>query len=1655
MQYSYLYNLVKMSTHSGDILPDLEIYGTVSCLAHDPETALAEALRICPFLDWDKYVDRNHHIRKIGIDPVSDFLNNGVFEGKKIFLKKSTAQQLNRPKVSIIVPNYNNAQYLMQSINSLIYQTLEDIEIIIIDDASTDDSITILRDFAKQDSRIKLVEFENNQSQHMAKKAGVAISTGAYVMFLDPDDHYNPDACSVAYAKASQGFDIVIFNADIVSPEWANPVDERHMANYLKSGAEGEIIGDNIVEALYVKREYCRSLWNKIYDGDMCRRVFHQLQDGYFRYGEDLYEALALAIEAKSAAKINNILYIYRTRVGISTPTESRYATESSLSLLKIIEPVKKLLVESGNMHLYDLFLDKYFINQAIDNWLKFVPNTMCAEVFIALANVIGIVDLLCRLKQYGSNHYVKIAEKYAYFAETTKAPASIRAIGILYTFLGDGGAERVIKTLIEYLVVCGYEVILFLYESSPSDINLPEQVKIHYLNNFSGDSASNREHLQALDNALRRNPVDVLFHHALFSFEVFWQLALIKYRGIPIIFFAHSSFCSKLIDPKFAYVHHHIVAALKCADKVCVLSRLDELYYRIRNIDAKYIANPVRLVPELQDAGLSFKERSQYIIVVGRLSANLKNVHDCLLVLRELITVRPWIKMLFIGSFTDDKSRRDFTSLVHDYKLVNNVEVTGWLLNSTDVINKAAVMLSCSYIDAFSLAIAEALGRGIPCVIYDLNIAPAENNPAVIKVPQGAFAQAAFEILKLLSNESRWSELSNIARSKSIEFSEQIYFENIDSLLDSFASYSVYEPYCGEQYTDIMKLLSFYGGNIPPWLLKKRDNLIYDYDRLTNNNNDLANLVKNSLPDNLDPDRLFNFINSESYYRNPESALYIALHKYTELDWQAYEENNPDVKQSGIDPVRHYLTDGIYEGRKLYARFHCQSKQIKTNPLISIIIPNFNNSLYLKTSIESVTKQSLKNIEIIIIDDDSSDNSLAVIENLANQDSRIRTISLKTNQSQHMARKIGVEASLGKYIMFLDSDDLFTTNACEKAYDAASKGFDMVVFNAKLLSPIYADRQQETVMRAYLNRGDPAIYEGFAIVYAAYFEGKLSDILWNRIYDGDMCRLAFAEMKNEYMPRGQDNYEAFVLTTKARRCLKIGDELYIYRTGIGISTPDISPYKIKSFSLTGKSLIAVREYMQQHSCALLEQRFTYAYMHKPRRMLLENLPPQYVTDFFNAMASQVGIVDLICGLKTYLSAEIIKIARQFRHYEVKCSFDQSVKRIGILYSRINPGGAEKVIVQQAKALVQDGYEVTMFLEAPGQYEHILPATVNVVYIGVYSDSADVFNKHITSLYVMLRQHPVDVMLCHFCYSAKLLWQLLLIKYMGVLTILFPHGAYFSRLLHPGDVFDLGSHGAMLQCGDKVCALSTYAELYWRMLGIDAWRIHNPIELRPEMEKASLPFSQRNDEILVIGRLDDQVKNINDCLKILANVIKDLSSVRMTFVGTMPQGQELARFKQLVTKYGVKHNVAFTSWVDDPAELIMRAKVILSCSYTENFPLAIAESQALGLPCVMYHIPISLAEDNPAIMSVPQGDDCGASQAIKTLMVDGELWTALSNLAKEKIKRFSAQSYIAKLSFILQNFMRISPIRHYSAIQYKEVLKSLAFYGGNRTPWEK
>ena len=148
------------------------------------------------------------------------------------------------PAISIIVPVYNVEKYLSQCLDSLVNQTMNDIEIICINDGSKDESLSILQYYSQKDSRFKIID-KLNEGVSIARNVGLLHALGDYVMFVDSDDWLDLETCEVAYKTAKE------HNADCVYFSYTKVFEGHKIENHLFAERKVVLCGDTFISGFY------------------------------------------------------------------------------------------------------------------------------------------------------------------------------------------------------------------------------------------------------------------------------------------------------------------------------------------------------------------------------------------------------------------------------------------------------------------------------------------------------------------------------------------------------------------------------------------------------------------------------------------------------------------------------------------------------------------------------------------------------------------------------------------------------------------------------------------------------------------------------------------------------------------------------------------------------------------------------------------------------------------------------------------------------------------------------------------------------------------------------------------------------------------------------------------------------------------------------------------------------------------------------------------------------------------------------------------------------------------------------------------------------------------------------------------------------------
>ena len=293
------------------------------------------------------------------------------------------------PIISIIVPIYNVGKYLPKCIESILNQTFKNFELILVNDGSTDNSGVVCDDYAKKDTRIKIVH-KSNGGVSSARNAGLYVAKGEYIGFVDPDDYIDKNMYEKLYRLCIDN------NSDIAICRFNREINGK-IQN--KESTE-EIIELNNMEAmneLFKGNLYRFSLCNKLFSN----KCFNDVLFPEERIHEDLSTTYKLFANSKKAVYINYCGYIYvRRENSILTSTYNEKRLQAFIAWDEIIE-----------------FIDK--------NYYEIIEQVIATFTYWCVDNILYILNQVNNSKK--KNNYLNIIQKY-----TTKYYIYIKRNNIL-----------------------------------------------------------------------------------------------------------------------------------------------------------------------------------------------------------------------------------------------------------------------------------------------------------------------------------------------------------------------------------------------------------------------------------------------------------------------------------------------------------------------------------------------------------------------------------------------------------------------------------------------------------------------------------------------------------------------------------------------------------------------------------------------------------------------------------------------------------------------------------------------------------------------------------------------------------------------------------------------------------------------------------------------------------------------------------------------------------------------------------------------------------------------------------------------------------------------------------------------------------------------
>ena len=280
------------------------------------------------------------------------------------------------PKFSIIIPVYNVEKYLRESLNSIANQTLTEFEVICINDGSTDNSLSLLEEYAQKDARFKIISQEN-QGQGVARNKGLKIAEGEYIVFLDPDDWLETNALEEIYTYFKQTkADVIEFNYKEYN-DYSGKFRFINLANRIKKTYNYDLCQKKYYSWKDVKKGCLYKLelhvWARAYSKKFLDNINARFAPT--KHGEDHLFAHIVLLNANKIYYLDQYLYNYRCRKDSAVNSIS----DNNFGIFQNVELTKNYLIKNNFYEELEKEFKDYQI-MAMSWHCKNVPSDMLEE---------------------------------------------------------------------------------------------------------------------------------------------------------------------------------------------------------------------------------------------------------------------------------------------------------------------------------------------------------------------------------------------------------------------------------------------------------------------------------------------------------------------------------------------------------------------------------------------------------------------------------------------------------------------------------------------------------------------------------------------------------------------------------------------------------------------------------------------------------------------------------------------------------------------------------------------------------------------------------------------------------------------------------------------------------------------------------------------------------------------------------------------------------------------------------------------------------------------------------------------------------------------------------------------------------------------------
>lgn len=670
------------------------------------------------------------------------------------------------PRVSIVLPVYNDESTVASALQSCLDQTLADIEIICVDDASTDDTIAVIERFQARDPRIRLVRQDRNLTAFQARRVGILAAEAEYVLFLDGDDELRPEAAARTIAVAEErDVDLVGFAIEVIDPAgrtvggYQSRLSPRHEA----------LEGADVLAGLFpVDQPAQGQLWRFLFRTRVLRDAYSLLPaDLMLPRVNDLPLMYLAAAVAASYVSIPDQLYRYHFGRGgsgrrVESLSEARFHIEAIRSVDSIAPAVRSLARTSSEPA---ALLDNYesarlsIIGYICSYLLSHAERDLLPAALEELHACASSTDVVVAAARFYPDSLPALKNHSTPIGLGGRAP---RNVLLTTRMLTTGGVSGVLLAQADFLMRAGYRVTIVArrYGSDRGAVP-PGSTFIEMV------GRGLPERLVEWAEICRSQKIDVIIDHQVLYSRDWPEYALVaRTVGIPTIGWVHNFAGRPLYD--LSGMHTLLTENAPLLETLVTLSPLDVAFWKLRGVShAVYVPNPPSPLL-LESANVSEPKAAPdgrlSLVWWGRLDERTKKVSQLIEVADQLRKLRPDFHLTVIGPDWEDWTAEQFNSIARKRRLEGHVFAVGARRGQEliDAIDSADAFVNTSIIEGYPLTLAEAQARGLPVFMYDLPwLALAQENEGIVAVPQGDAAALARQIDDAVASPQRYAALS------------------------------------------------------------------------------------------------------------------------------------------------------------------------------------------------------------------------------------------------------------------------------------------------------------------------------------------------------------------------------------------------------------------------------------------------------------------------------------------------------------------------------------------------------------------------------------------------------------------------------------------------------------------------------------------------------------------------------------------------------------------------------------------------------------------------------------------------------------------------------------------------------------------------------